>query len=78
MSPDYYTRKFKDVTKQNPINYINRQRIEKAFLLLNTTNYSCKEIGCLCGFNSNTYFSKNFKKYINESPSAYKASIQKL
>jgi len=78
MSSDHYTRKFKELTKQNPIDYINRQRIEKALLLLNTTSDSCKEIGYQCGFNSNTYFCKNFKKYINLSPNAYKISIQNL
>lgn len=42
MSSDHFTRKFKELTKQNPIDYINRQRIEKALLLLNTSSNSCK------------------------------------
>ncbi|ARV16557.1 hypothetical protein BTO07_16045 [Polaribacter sp. SA4-12] len=78
MSSDHYTRKFKELTKQNPIDYINRQRIEKALLLLNTTSYSCKEIGYQCGFNSNTYFSKMFKKYVKFSPNDYRASLDNL
>lgn len=78
MSSDHFTRKFKELTNQNPIDYINRQRIEKALLLLNTTSYSCKEIGYQCGFNSNTYFCKIFKKYIEYSPNDYRASLDKF
>ena len=78
MSSDHFTRKFKELTKQNPIDYINRQRIEKALLLLNTTSYSCKEIGYQCGFNSNTYFCKIFKKYVKFSPNDYRMSLDKL
>lgn len=78
MSSDHFTRKFKELTKQNPIDYINRQRIEKALLLLNTTSYSCKEIGYQCGFNSNTYFSKIFKKYVKYSPNDYRISLDKV
>lgn len=77
MSSDHFTRKFKELTKQNPIEYINRQRIEKTLLLLNTTSYSCKEIGYLCGFNSNTYFCKIFKKYIELSPNDYRVNLDK-
>lgn len=78
MSSDHYTRKFKELTKQNPIDYINRQRIEKALFLLNTTSYSCKEIGYRCGFNSNTYFCKNFKKYVNQSANDYRINLGSL
>ncbi len=78
MSPDHYTRKFKDLTKQNPIDYINRQRIEKALLLLNTTSSSCKEIGYQCGYNSNTYFCKIFKKHVKLSPNDYRINLGKL
>lgn len=78
MSSDHFTRKFKELTKQNPIDYINRQRIEKSLLLLNTTSYSCKEIGYMCGFNSNTYFCKIFKKYVQLSPNDYRSNLDKL
>lgn len=78
MSPDHYTRKFKELTGQTPIDYINRQRIEKAQLLINTSSYSLSDIAVQCGFNGNSYFTKVFKKYVNESPRHYKKGSQTL
>ncbi|WP_347838788.1 AraC family transcriptional regulator [uncultured Draconibacterium sp.] len=72
LSPAHFTRKFKQLTHLTPRDYINTQRIEKAQLLLNTTSQSCIEIAELCGYKSNAYFCKIFKKYIGKSPREYR------
>jgi len=72
LSSGHFIRKFKHLTQLTPLDYINKQRIEKAQLLLNTTSQSCIEIGDACGYKSNAYFSKIFKKYIGQSPGDYR------
>ncbi|MFY0626587.1 MAG: helix-turn-helix transcriptional regulator [Reichenbachiella sp.] len=72
LSTGHFTRKFKELTQFNPLNYINKQRVEKAQLLLNTTSSSCVQIAETCGFKSNAYFCKTFKKYIGISPGEYR------
>ncbi|WP_068472985.1 AraC family transcriptional regulator [Saccharicrinis aurantiacus] len=75
LSPDHYTRKFKELTHQTPLDYINKQRIEKSLLLLDTSSKPIGEIADLCGFSCPTNFGKVFKKYIHQSPRDYKNSI---
>lgn len=72
LSTGHFTRKFKSLTELTPLDYINKHRIEKAQLLLNTTTQSCLEIGEACGFRSNAYFCKMFKKALGESPGHYR------
>ncbi len=72
ISAGHFTRQFKQLTKLSPLNYINKQRIEKAQMLLNTTSLSCKDIADACGFKSNAYFCKVFRKYIGQSPTSYR------
>lgn len=72
LSPDHYTRKFKKLTGQTPIEYLNRQRVEKAQLILNTSTKSMSEIALHCGFSDSSYFGKVFKKYLHQSPMEYR------
>lgn len=72
LSTGHFTRKFKQLTQLTPLEYINKQRIEKAQLFLNTTSNSCMEIAEACGYKSNAYFCKIFKKYIGQSPGNYR------
>ncbi|MGQ1785057.1 helix-turn-helix domain-containing protein [Saccharicrinis sp. GN24d3] len=72
LSTGHYTRKFKQLMQLTPLDYINKQRIEKAQLLLNTTSQSCIEIAEACGYKSNAYFCKVFKKHIGKSPGEYR------
>ncbi|SDW31393.1 transcriptional regulator, AraC family [Lutibacter oricola] len=72
LSSGYFSKKFKELTQFTPIEYINKQRLEKAQLLLNTTTKSCIEIASSCGFKSNAYFCKMFKKYVGQTPNDYR------
>lgn len=78
ISPDHYTRRFKQVTGQTPIDYINQHRVEKAQLLLLTTTKTCNQISEVCGFKSNTYFSRIFKKYSQLTPEQYRQTQYKV
>jgi two-component system response regulator YesN len=48
--------------------YLTSLRIGKAASLLRNTNLPVTEISLQCGFKEANYFSKFFRKYMNESP----------
>ncbi len=76
VSPDYFTKMFKNSIGKTPIEYINGLRVNKAMELLYTTKKSMSEIADEIGFCNPNYFHKIFKQYIDRSPLAYrKASI---
>lgn len=57
--------------------YIRKLRIDKAVLLLSTTDHSLTEIAYLTGFSDQSHFTRIFKKHTGKSPSAYKKGLIK-
>ncbi len=74
VSPDYFTKMFKDSIGKTPIEYINGLRINKAMELLFSTKDSMAEIAEKIGFCNPNYFHKTFKQYMDVSPLAYRKS----
>ena len=70
---DKYTlcRDFKKYTGQTVFENLNRYRCIKAAELLNDGK-SVAEAALLCGFESFSFFTKTFKKYMGSLPSEYK------
>ncbi|MBQ3890330.1 MAG: helix-turn-helix transcriptional regulator, partial [Lachnospiraceae bacterium] len=68
----YLSRIFKENTKENFIDYLTKLRIEKAKDLLNSTQYSMKEICTMCGYSDPNYFSKSFRKNVGVTPTEYR------
>ena len=77
VSPDYFTKMFKDSIGKTPIDYINGIRINKALELLSVGEVPVNEISDLIGFSNPNYFHKIFKQYMNTSPLAYRKSSVK-
>lgn len=50
---------------------INEIRICYAASFLKTGKYSVLEVSSMCGFNSNSTFQRDFKRYMNQTPSQY-------
>lgn len=76
VSPDYFTKMFKDSIGKTPIEYINALRINRAMELLFKTKNSMAEISDEIGFCNSNYFHKIFKQYMDQSPLSYrKASL---
>lgn len=71
-SKDHFSRVFKSITGLSPNEYIIRKRLEKAKLLLLTTNYSLSEIIQLTGFKTTAYFCRVFKKYSSYTPMEFR------
>lgn len=72
-SPSYFTRMFKKYTGLTPTQYINKTRLDRARLLLKTTDLQVSEIAGKTGFCDIYYFSKCFKGYTGFSPTDYRA-----
>ncbi len=64
---------FKKEAGQSYIEYLNRKRVEHACELLETTDYSAKEIAYRCGYLNPNYFSRIFKKLMNSTISEYRS-----
>lgn len=72
LSADHLSTIFNEIMGIRPMEYINRKRIERAQLLLITTNLPISEIAEKVGVHSNTYFSTLFKKHTLCTPEEYK------
>lgn len=64
-------RKLKQLTNQNPSDYIKTMRLRHAALLLSTKNLSISEVTYATGFSSLSHFSNSFKEFYGMSPSRY-------
>ena len=76
VSPDYFTKMFKESIGKTPIDYINGMRVNSAMDLLCTTEMSMTEIADAIGFCNPNYFHKIFKQYMVTSPLAYRKSTK--
>lgn len=72
ISAEHFIRLFNQTTGTTPMLYINQKRIEKAELLLLTTQMSIREIALKMGYEDNSYFVRVFKRVTNTTPSEYR------
>lgn len=68
----YLCRTFKQATGQTIIDYLNLQRCRNAHTMLLSGNATVAECAEACGYNSPSYFARQYKKYIGELPSQHK------
>ena len=76
VSPDYFTKMFKDSIGKTPIDYINAVRVNQALRLLSMTDTPVNEIAELIGFSNANYFHKIFKQYMDSSPLVYRKNAK--
>jgi two-component system response regulator YesN len=77
ISPNYLSRLFKKATGEGFNEYIVRKRIEKAKLLLETTNLKTNQIAILVGYRDTNYFSLAIKKSTGMCPKNFRDICQK-
>lgn len=77
ITPNYFSRLFKRVTKEGCNEYIVRKRIEKAKSLLETTSMKTGKIAMMVGYRDTNYFSLAFKKHTGKSPTKYREEMQR-
>jgi AraC-like DNA-binding protein len=72
MSLSTFKREFKKAYNQTPARYIKHQRLDKAAILLTTSEQQIGEIAFICGFHDVTTFSSVFSKKFGIPPSSYR------
>ena len=76
VSPDYFTKVFKESIGKTPIDYINGMRVNCAMELLCSTDMPMTDIADSIGFCNPNYFHKIFKQYMDVSPLVYRKSTK--
>lgn len=71
LNPSYLSRLFKEETKSTFSEYLNRVRIDAARNLLESGQYSIKQISSQTGFSSYNYFFRVFKEITGVTPQVY-------
>lgn len=75
VTASYLSTLFKKETGMTLTEYVNRKRIEHALFLLNTTKMQIQMVAQYCGIPDVNYFTKTFKKYIQQTPKEYRENI---
>jgi len=68
---DYINRLFSKITEMTIFKYINQLRINNAKQLIETSNLSFGEIAYLVGIEDRYYFTRQFHKFTNMTPTQY-------
>lgn len=77
-SQSYIYKSFKSITHHTIFDIINRLRCDAARDLLLTTDISVSECALQCGFSNFSYFTRTYRKYIKELPSATKKKYSQI
>ncbi|GHO56500.1 AraC family transcriptional regulator [Ktedonobacter robiniae] len=72
LSPYHFTRLFKASTGFSPHQYVIQRRIERAKLLLSTTNWSLTTVAHAVGFANESHLALHFKRLTGIIPSSYR------
>lgn len=70
-NPDYFRRAFKDRIGYTPAKFCEFKKLEQAMNIL-AAGHSVKETAAITGYSDVYYFSRQFKRYMGTSPSAYR------
>ncbi|MBE5948815.1 MAG: helix-turn-helix domain-containing protein [Lachnospiraceae bacterium] len=75
MSREYFCRRFSELMHMTPFEYLLRVRIENSCRMLLDDNLTIGEVATQCGFNSFSYFSKVFRRFVGCTPREYRTSM---
>ena len=78
LSTTYFSSLFTKQFKVSPQQYILQKRLNMAISMLFESNRSVREIAYACGFESETYFNRQFRKLTGMPPGKYRKISQML
>ena len=76
MSERSFMRRFKAATGITPLRYLQKQRMEMARDLLQSSNLSIHEIMDRVGYHDHSHFSNLFSKHFDTTPKQYRATVR--
>jgi len=76
VTKSYFIRLFKYEFGLSPVQYINRKKVERAQLLLFTTDKAVKEVAYTLGFSDQNYFIRLFRKVTGTTPKIWKDTFR--
>lgn len=71
-SPDHFSRIFRSITGDTPQAAMIKARLDRARHLLRATRMSVAQIAEALGYSDAFFFSRQFKKFVGESPTQYR------
>ena len=72
----YFIKLFKQEFGSSPVQYINRKKVERAQLLLSTTEKAVKEVAYTLGFSDQNYFIRLFRKLTGVTSQEYRKRLR--
>lgn len=72
----YITRRFRQETGYSISDYVKFVKIERARILLSSTDRTLQQIADALGFATRSYFSQCFRQVVGQSPAEYRAAVQ--
>lgn len=72
VSPSYFSRSFKAAFGETPHQYLMSRRMERAMALLRSGELTVTDVCLAVGFTSLGTFSTQFRRFVGQSPSAYR------
>ena len=72
VTPNHLSKLFKRELGISPLDYLLVRRLEHASKLLRGTPMTVREIAFACGFENETYFNRQFRKFMGLSPGKYR------
>lgn len=78
VNPSYLSALFKKESGETLTEHVNRKRIDRAIILLSSTNLQIKEIAKYCGIPDVNYFTKKFKKLTGKTPKEYRNELSTI
>ncbi len=76
LSPDYFSRLFRKEVGETLNSYLINFRLEKASIILISSNLSIQEVARKVGIENGSYFSKCFKKKFNTQPIQFRVQTK--
>ncbi|HET6954402.1 MAG TPA: helix-turn-helix domain-containing protein [Acidimicrobiales bacterium] len=75
LSPRSFARRFRAATGTTPMQWLLRQRVLHAQVLLETTDLAVDRVAQLCGFGTATALRVHFRRMVGTTPVAYRRSF---
>ena len=72
LSESQFRRRFKQLFRLSPLQFILKIRIESACHLLRTSSLNISEIADRCGFEDQNYLARQFRQHMGISPTQYR------